>query len=96
MTMVNDAAKFDVHSEMFSARMIRYGLTKRTPEAEIEEFESLLTASIEAGKPVRSGGVTLDLPLFIALKLEILAFYSTMIPGLRETCRRIYNYDWDE
>lgn len=94
--LVNDAAKFDVPPDMFSARMIRYGLTKRTMEAELGEFESLLRASIETGTPVRKGGVSFDLPLGVALKLEILAFYSTMIPALRETCRRIYDYDWDE
>lgn len=94
--LVNDAANFDVPTEMFSARMIRYGLKRHTIEAELGEFESILSASIEAEAPVRSERVSLDLPLGVALKIEIPVFYSTMIPALRETCRRLYDYDWDE
>jgi hypothetical protein len=94
--LVNDAAKFDVPPEMFSARMIRYGLKHHTIEAELGEFEWILSASIEAGAPVRSERVSLDLPLGVALRIEIPVFYSTMIPALRETCRRLYDYDWDE
>jgi hypothetical protein len=94
--LVNDAAKFDVPPGMFNARMIRYGVLTGTMEAELREFELLLSASIEAGKPVKEGSISLDLALGVALKLETLAFYSTMIPALRETCRRLYAYQWDE
>lgn len=94
--LVNDSAGFDDSPDIFRARMIRYGLKQHTIEAELAEFELILSASIEAGAPVRSNRLSLDLPLGVALKLQIPVFYTHMMPALRETSRRIYDYQWDE
>lgn len=95
--IVNDDAAFDLPPEMFRNRILLYGLKRHTIEAELAEFQSILSCSIEAGTPAggRSDRVSLDLPLGVALKTDIPIFYSTMIPALRETCRRLYNYDWE-